>query len=990
MPPDMPLPDGTESAPPSTRSTFWRKILGKSGAEPSPVSRHLPQNCDLGHQEPMAPPAAVPTARRVITGLPRAQTFKRQQSEQRLRLSPVRTSAEERRASSVDRRAQSLHNRTGAQTHPRASAPCLLSSTHLDDDFRNIISESQTRIEGDTDEQTLDQLFNHLSSTETDQLQDPSEAVETQSMTTSQHEAMISDELEKTWILNLSMHFRDRSQREKFFVTYREKEHLWRRVTISLDYRHAPPNSLEMDLKNTLYQREKSAKIYEAIRESLPDIKFYDTVTNLKLETIDGRLHVHVVEDGNEIINYPHVSQVRHLGCRRFRESDIVFDSHMSGFVYKVRVKSHTLIKKEIPSQDTIEEFLYEVNALNSLQYSNDVVRFYGVVVDDCDEYVKGLLISYASQGALIDIIYEHCKENGSSLPWANKAKWARQIVQGLADIHDSGFVQGDFTLSNIVIDEGGDAKIIDINRRGCPVGWEPPEATALINVGHRITMYIGVKSDLYQLGMVLWGLAVEEDEPEIHGRPLVLGPEVNVPDWYRQVTEICLSADPRMRLQASSLLQLFPAENLEDGQSSAKIHSISVDDGHSLNEYFVDGNHVSARPRIKVVEPPIDWPYSGRTYVDTSPVPYEMYYPTRGRSPPSPLPSDVDLNEVSTDPISKTSWAANTSVRPSYTDIAEDETMSYVASQQQLEHDATPTMEDRTLSMQAELETRNSIAAEAVDCQVKSESLQRVGHQRKTNEANVMEFLGEGQAAEAQTNSGAKVPTMPKLTREQTAIRAELPLSKAAAASPANLKYDAQEGTQSSDRGSMADVVQQSLRQEAVMSGQAAGGIFNDIDKVAHDEPRSFEVSRCEKKSGNDLASIESNDESQKVITGEQGAGAESEPDHMAAQRPRDAIGSTEMNDAVTRSEEVPPMVQKRSMPGVRRLLHARLQDQPPKRDCPRHMDLPISLAGVGAAHMGIDDELMREKGILDDDFDMLLRPATMPAFVMTTDALP
>jgi len=118
-------------------------------------------------------------------------------------------------------------------------------------------------------------------------------------MTTSQHEAMINDELERKWILNLSMHFRDRSKREKFFVTYREKEHLWRRVTISLDYRYATPNSLEMDLFQTRYQREKSAKIYEAIRESLADIKFYDTVTNLKLETTDGRLHVHVVEDGN-------------------------------------------------------------------------------------------------------------------------------------------------------------------------------------------------------------------------------------------------------------------------------------------------------------------------------------------------------------------------------------------------------------------------------------------------------------------------------------------------------------------------------------------------------------------------------------------------------------------------------------------------------------------------------------------------------------------
>lgn len=131
-------------------------------------------------------------------------------------------------------------------------------------------------------------------------------------MTTSQYDGMIHDELERIWILNLSMHFRDKSKREKFFVTYRENDSLWRRVTVSLDYRNAPENSLEMDLIHTKFQRDKSAKIYEAIRESLGDIQFYETVTNLKLQTTDGRLHVHVVEDVNVRCKLPKPL----VGCR--------------------------------------------------------------------------------------------------------------------------------------------------------------------------------------------------------------------------------------------------------------------------------------------------------------------------------------------------------------------------------------------------------------------------------------------------------------------------------------------------------------------------------------------------------------------------------------------------------------------------------------------------------------------------------------------------
>ncbi|PNH71581.1 hypothetical protein VD0001_g5973 [Verticillium dahliae] len=354
----------------------------------------------------------------------------------------------ERRAVSVDRRAHTfIRAPSQPRAFPRASAPEL--------PFEKVGESTLDRITSSFEQRpvtSLDQMVQSATAetfVRADHFPDNVSLSDTHSVTTSQYDVMIQEELERTWILNLSMHFRDKSKREKFFVTYRDKETSWRRVTISLDYRNAPENSLEMDLAHTKLQREKSAKIYEAIRESLQDIQFYETVTNLKLQTTDGRLHVHVMEDRNEIINYPTVRQVQHLGCQRIRERDINFDSHMSGFVYKVSVGQEVLIKKEIPGPDTIDEFLYEINALNRLRYSRNVISFFGVVVDDHDEHVKGLLISFAGQGALIDLL---------------------QIVEGLSDIHESGFVQGDFTLSNIVIDDEGDAKIIDINRRGCPL----------------------------------------------------------------------------------------------------------------------------------------------------------------------------------------------------------------------------------------------------------------------------------------------------------------------------------------------------------------------------------------------------------------------------------------------------------------------------------------------------------------------------------------
>lgn len=645
----------------------WRNSLkwpfGKSSSNaPETEGRKSPSQASTEPTQAASPTSGLirRVSRKVVPGLPRAKTFKRQQSEVREKLEVLNPTLAERRAISADRRtAHSLRNVSTNRVHgqlPRASAPDFLDDTYSSTTAVQTFSVSQSPVQEKPYLNVSDVSVNVVEHAPEETAPQAPEAPavapsagDAQSITTSQYDAMIHDELERKWILNLSMHFRDKSKREKFFVTYREKDVLWRRVTISLDYRSASDDSLEKDLLETKFQREKSAKIYEAIRESLQDIQFYDTVTNLKLETTNGRLHVHVVEDINEIIPYPTLRMVQHLRCYQIPERDIEFDSHMSGFVYKVRVNGKTLIKKEIPGPDTVDEFLYEVNALSSLRFSENVIEFHGVVVDD-DGHVKGLLIDYAEQGALMDVIYD-AQEHGLDLPWRMRQKWAYQIVQGLSDIHEAGFVQGDFTLSNIVIDHQGNAKIIDINRRGCPVGWEPPEATPLIDSNQRISMYIGVKSDLYQLGMVLWALATLEDEPEAHRRPLRLDADIEVPGWYRRMVENCLHENPRVRLQATALLAMFP-DPARDPYHLQNPPAISVDYGNAVQEYLVDGYG----PHIRTVTPSQSWGYSGSGMGRQSSVTssgYSDYYPPRGRSPPSPLPSDGKLCDSSYPPKS-------------------------------------------------------------------------------------------------------------------------------------------------------------------------------------------------------------------------------------------------------------------------------------------------------------------------------------------------
>lgn len=556
-------------------------------------------------------------SRRVGVGLPRATTFKRQNCERRDRLEPLEP--QPRRAVSADRHRGTASSQQRAMSPQpaaggaRSSAPDVqLREEPEEEKVEEKKPEKKEKKEKKAEEEEEEkkeeeepqaapaaastaegtmveepretghnQNHNQIQGDDGSDLRsewsrppDPDPDPDIDATDPTEESQIIEMELEQRWILNLTMHFRDRSAREKLFVTYAESPNLWRRVTISCDYRNAEPDSLEQDLRELWNQKDRCVRIYESLRESLPEIQFYDTVTNLKLETRDGRLHVHVTEDVNEIIPYPSTFHVGHLpDVELVPESRLHFVKHESGFVYHVRVDGRSYIKKEIPGPDMVDEFLYEINALHELLGSPNVIQLEGIVVDVRRGLIKGLLIGYADQGALVDVLYDFGGKG--DLSWSRRERWARQIVQGLGEIHEAGYVQGDFTLSNIVLDANDNAKIIDINRRGCPVGWEPPEIVAKLESKQRISMYIGVKTDLFQLGMTLWALAMENDEPERECRPLTISPHVDVPDYYRELVSRCLSQYPQERLSAKELLTLFPPHRLQiDPAFSSRGHS--------------------------------------------------------------------------------------------------------------------------------------------------------------------------------------------------------------------------------------------------------------------------------------------------------------------------------------------------------------------------------------------------------------------------------
>lgn len=640
---------------------MWQKLHNlfvKDDPAQSPIDSPETEPWHQPWAESNDPNKRDPSTRPLAVGLPRQATFRRQNSERRERLFPVQPCPAERRATSSTRNASTSRPRPRATSSPPSSNAARVSAPALDfpsranapgadcsvDDQATALVTEPTNILEDMWSQNDNRPPRPPSITSSDDSHFPV-------LDLLDDRVDLREELDSRWILNLSMHFRDKSDREKFFVTYAETPNHWRRVTISCDYRNAEPGSLEMDLRELQFQRDKSLQIYESIRDSLPEIQFYESVTNLKLETTDGRLHVHVTEDVNEIIPYPPRHTVAHiLGDDRFHpmevlESDLDFHSHLSGFVYKVRCKGNVYIKKEIPGPDTVDEFLYEINALHALHGSSHVIQLEAIVLDDTRQFVKGLLIGFAEKGAIVDLLYDH----RGSIPWVDRCKWAEHAVRGLSEIHEEGYVQGDFTLSNIVVDGDDNAKIIDINRRGCPVGWEPPEIATKIASQQRISMYIGEKSDLYQLGMTLWALAMDDDEPERHVPPLSVEEfPSEVPEWYQDVVRICLSPRPKDRLSAKELNNFFPGpDSIGGSQQSQRLavksrtvkeyidpaDAVERDDIERLSLQQHSPRQILYSPESSRNDYTFTWPRSSNYDLESEASGYDGH---RGRRPPT------------------------------------------------------------------------------------------------------------------------------------------------------------------------------------------------------------------------------------------------------------------------------------------------------------------------------------------------------------------
>ena len=314
--------------------------------------------------------------------------------------------------------------------------------------------------------------------------------------------------------------------------------------------------------------------------------------------------------DTNTFVSPDVLAFLDDLGCPRYVEeqlTQIAFIDPPTSFASCLGGKwvLETKFGQTIPTV----ELLYNIQLLRAMENTPGFVKFAGVVTDASGKRLSSYLIEFPWTRCrfLKDIFNE--TESSEVIPWERRERWARQIVEAVGCAHSKGFVIGTLGLAwrfSILIDHMDCVCLWQFKSKIVPHRTPhnyTPELHGSANTGAHSRAETGrlditSKTDLYNLGRVLWLLAeffpwipigptcVREECIQFphrcnrsHEDPHSLPPlPPAIPQYYRDMVDMCRAESPTERPAAWRLLRLFPLANRHQSSPEAIISSESLD----------------------------------------------------------------------------------------------------------------------------------------------------------------------------------------------------------------------------------------------------------------------------------------------------------------------------------------------------------------------------------------------------------------------------
>ncbi|CAG8627826.1 14663_t:CDS:2 [Funneliformis mosseae] len=161
----------------------------------------------------------------------------------------------------------------------------------------------------------------------------------------------------------------------------------------------------------------------------------------------------------------------------------------------------------QMGAEGSFEEFFRELQLIRSVDFHDNIIRFYGVSEDPATRRYF-MVLEYANGGDL----RSYLRKNHQSISWKMRINMAKQISSGLKCIHERNIVHRDLHSKNILVHDGkmmitdfGLSKSLDNNETslvGGMVGYIEP--LCFINSSYKRDK----ASDIYSLGVLLWELS--------------------------------------------------------------------------------------------------------------------------------------------------------------------------------------------------------------------------------------------------------------------------------------------------------------------------------------------------------------------------------------------------------------------------------------------------------------------------------------------------
>ncbi|RHZ51157.1 hypothetical protein Glove_482g29 [Diversispora epigaea] len=156
------------------------------------------------------------------------------------------------------------------------------------------------------------------------------------------------------------------------------------------------------------------------------------------------------------------------------------------------------------------EKFVKELTNILAVNYHDNIIKFYGIVIDPSKETYY-LVLQYAKDGDL----RTYLRNNFNTLDWKIKIQMAKDITSGLRCIHEENIVHRDLHSKNILVHEGsllitdlGLSQSLDTNSnsysfKGGMLVYSDP--------GYLRNPFVYKRSkasDIYSLGVLLWEIS--------------------------------------------------------------------------------------------------------------------------------------------------------------------------------------------------------------------------------------------------------------------------------------------------------------------------------------------------------------------------------------------------------------------------------------------------------------------------------------------------